>query len=127
MTMLASSGLSPSSFFPWVKKGFLKLRFATMVGVLVNTCLILVDFTGKAMAVPTADDLLKALPLSDSERENVLQGEIVRFTTEEGSDRELAMGAVLLVKNIPENLVPLFREAVVFKLVGGGYCIWRDF
>ncbi|HSF08614.1 MAG TPA: hypothetical protein VLA60_04320 [Nitrospirales bacterium] len=89
-----------------------------MVGVAVSICLILVDFTGIAMAVPTTEELLKALPLSDSEREDVLKGEIVRFTTEEGSDRELAMGAVLLVRNVPENLVPLWREAIVFKLVG---------
>jgi hypothetical protein len=116
--MLASSGLSRSSFFPWVPKGCLKLRFATMVGMLVSTCLILVDYTGTAMAVPTAEELLKALPLSDGERKDVLEGEIVRFTTEEGSDRELALGAVLLVKNVPKNLPQLWREAVVFKLVG---------
>ncbi len=118
MTMSASSGLSRSSFFPWVTKGSLKLRFATMVGVLVSTCLILVDFTSMAMAVPTAEDLLKALPLSDGERKDVLEGEIVRFTTEEGSDRELALGAVLLVRKVPENLVSLWREAVVFELIG---------
>ncbi|MDH4194920.1 MAG: hypothetical protein OEV70_12305 [Nitrospirota bacterium] len=116
--MLPASGLRHPSFFHWVKKGSLKLSFAGMVGVPVSTCLILVDFTSPAMAVPTAEELLKALPLSDGEREDVLKGEIVRFTTEEGSDRELALGAVLLVPKVPEKLLPLWREAVVFKLVG---------
>ncbi len=118
MTMWVSSGLSLSSLFHWFKKGSLKLRYAAMVGMMVSTCLILVDFTSTAMAVLTAEELLKALPLSDGEREDVLKGEIVRFTTQEGSDRELALGAVLLVRNVPKNLASLFREAVVFKLVG---------
>jgi len=116
--MLSLPGLISSSLFPWVKKGSLKLGYAAMVGMMVSTWLILVDFNSPAMAVPTAEELLQALPLSDSEREDVLKGEIVRWTTEEGSDRELAVGAVLLVRNVPENLVPLWREAVVFKLVG---------
>lgn len=118
MTMLSSSGLSLSSLFYWVKKGSLKLGFAAMVAVIGSGCVTLGGFTSPAMAVPTAEELLQALPLSDGERKDVLKGEIVRFTTEEGSDRELALGAVLLVSKVPENLVPLFREAVVFKLVG---------
>ena len=118
MTMLPSSCLSPSSLWHLGKQGSLKFGFAAMVGAMVSTCLIMPDFTSSAMAVPTAEELLKALPLSDGEREDVLKGEIVRFTTEEGSDRELALGAVLLVRKVPENLIPLWREAVVFKLVG---------
>ncbi len=116
--MLPSSGLRLSLLCNWVKRGSLKLGFAAMVGVMVSICLILADFTSPAMAVPTAEELLQALPLSDGERADVLKGEIVRFTTKEGSDRELALGAVLLVRKVPENLVPLWREAVVFKLIG---------
>jgi hypothetical protein len=116
--MLSLPGLISSSLFPWVKKGSLKLGFVPMVGMVVSICLILGGFTGVAIAVPTAEELLKALPLSDGEREDVLKGEIVRFTTKEGSDRELALGAVLLVQKAPENLVPLFRESTVLKLVG---------
>lgn len=116
--MVPSSELSLSSLFHWVKQGFSKLRFVVMVGMMVSTYLILVVFTGPAMAIPTAEELLQNLPLSDGERADVLKGEIVRFTTQEGSDRELALGAVLLVPKVPENLVPLWREAVVFKLVG---------
>lgn len=118
MTMLPSSGLSLSSLFHWDKPGVSKLRFEAMVGMMVRAWLLLVAFTSPAMAVPTAEEMLEALPLSDGERKAVLKGEIVRFTTEEGSDRELALGAVLLVPKVPENLVPLWREAVVFKLVG---------
>ena len=118
MTILPSRGLSLSSLFHPFKKGFLKVGYASMVGVLVCACLILGDLSSSALAVPTAEELLKALPLSDGEREDVLKGEIVRFTTEEGSDRELALGAVMLLRKVPENLVPLFREAVIFKLIG---------
>ena len=118
MTMCVSSGLRHPSLFHWGKKGALKPGVAGMVGLMGSICLILIGFTLPAMAVPTAEELLKALPLSDGERKDVLKGEIVRFTTEEGSDRELALGAVLLVSKAPENLVSLWREAVVFKLVG---------
>ena len=118
MTMLPTCGLSLSSLFHRFKKGDLVLGYTAMVGIMMCTCLILGVFISSAMAVPTAEELLKALPLSDGERADVLKGEIVRFTTEEGSDRELALGAVLLVPKTPENLLPLWREAVVFKLVG---------
>ncbi|MEO8325299.1 MAG: hypothetical protein ABI618_05575, partial [Nitrospirota bacterium] len=80
MTMLPTPGLSLSSLFHWFKKGHLGLGYAAMVGIMMCTCLILGIFTSSAMAVPTAEELLKALPLSDGEREDVLKGEIVRFT-----------------------------------------------
>jgi hypothetical protein len=118
MTMLPTSGMSLSLFFHWVRKGSLKFGFVATVAVMGSGCLILGGFTSSAMAVPTAEELLQALPLSDGERADVLKGEILRFTTEEGSDRELALGAVLLVKNVPENLPQLWREAVVFKIIG---------
>ncbi|MDH5576297.1 MAG: hypothetical protein OEY80_12505, partial [Nitrospirota bacterium] len=118
MTMLTPRGRSLSSLFPPCKKRSLQSVYTFMVGVMMCAGLILGDLFSMVMAVPTAEELLKALPLSDSEREDVLKGEIVRFTTEEGSDRELALGAVLLVQKAPENLVPLFRESAVLKLVG---------
>lgn len=118
MTMWVSSGLRHPSLFHWSKTGAVKLGVAGMVGLMGSICLILIGFTRPAMAVPTAEELLKVLPLSDGERADVLKGEIVRFTTQEGSDRELALGAVLLVPKVPENLVSLWREAVIFKLVG---------
>jgi len=116
--MLTPRGRSLSSLFPPCKKRSLQSVYTFMVGVMMCAGLILGDLFSMVMAVPTAEELLKALPLSDSEREDVLKGEIVRFTTEEGSDRELALGAVLLVQKAPENLVPLFRESAVLKLVG---------
>jgi len=118
MTMLPPRGLNLSSLFHPGNKNSSKSVYKFMVGVMMCAGLILGGLSNTAMALPTADELLKALPLSESEREDVLKGEIVRFTTEEGSDRELALGAVLLVQTVPDNLVPLWREAVVFKLVG---------
>ena len=55
-----------------------------LVGLLLGT------FSGAAMALPTADEVLEALPISDFKRDEIRSGEIVRWTTEEGSKRELA-------------------------------------
>jgi hypothetical protein len=101
-----------------LKKGTSKLGWAPMVGLMVCFCLILGSFSSSALAVPTAEEVAKDLGLSDSEREQVRNGEIVRWTTEEGSERELAVGVALLVKDKPKNLAHLFREALVYSLVG---------
>ncbi|MDH5564792.1 MAG: hypothetical protein OEY91_14370, partial [Nitrospirota bacterium] len=81
MTMLTPRGPSLSLFFHPCKKRSLQSVCTFMVGVTMCAGLILGDLFSIAMAVPTAEELLKALPLSDGEREDVLKGEIVRFTT----------------------------------------------
>ncbi|MDR4495428.1 MAG: hypothetical protein AB7P17_10050 [Nitrospirales bacterium] len=66
----------------------------------------------------TAQEVLEAIPLSDSEKENLQNGEIVRFTREETDDRELAVGMALLLKQTPEKVRELFLDAVEFQLIG---------
>jgi|KBSSwiStaDraftv2_1062776.scaffolds.fasta_scaffold17267_5 hypothetical protein len=67
-----------------------------------------------ASALPPADEVLQEFRISDSDRQRIRKGEIVTWTATEGSDRELALGMVLLVKTKPENLTDLFREAATF-------------
>lgn len=71
----------------------------------------------EAAALPTVDEVLKELHLSDIDRESILQGKIVDWTASEGSDRELALGMAFLVKAKPENLEEMYRQALVLKQV----------
>ncbi len=70
-----------------------------------------------ASALPTADEVMQELHLSDADRENIRQGKIVDWSASEGSDRELALGMAFLVKAKPENLYEMYREALVLKEV----------
>ncbi len=116
--MLSPPDLSLSSLKYPLRKGTLKLGWASMVGVIGCACLILGALSSAALAVPTAEEVLKALAISDSDQEEIQQGEIVRWTTTEGSDRELAVGVALLLRDTPKNLATLFREAVTYKIMG---------
>jgi hypothetical protein len=69
-----------------------------------------------AWATLTADDIMKTLPLSDSQRQDVLNGEIVKWTTMEAGERELAVGIIMLKKGTPEEAAQLFRGAGAYKL-----------
>ena len=73
----------------------------------------------EAAALPTADEVLQELHLSNSDREDIRKGKIVNWTASEGSDRELAIGMALLVKSKPHKLIAMFREATAYKKVPG--------
>ena len=70
-----------------------------------------------ARGTPTADDILNALPLSASQKRQVLNGNVVRWTTKESDDREIAVGIVMLMKANPEKAAQLFRGAEGYKLI----------
>jgi len=70
-----------------------------------------------AFALPSVDELMKELKLSDTDRENVRKGEIVDWSPPEGSDRELALGMVFLVKAKKEDLFEMYRQAMVLREV----------
>ena len=70
-----------------------------------------------ALALPTADEIMKELHLSDSDQQKVRKGDIVDWSPSEGSDRELALGMVFLVKSKPEELAEMYREALILKEV----------
>jgi hypothetical protein len=69
----------------------------------------------EAATLPSADQVLLDLHLSDSDRADIRQGKIVKWSATEGSDRELAVGMVLLAKAKGTNFVELFREASAYK------------
>jgi hypothetical protein len=71
----------------------------------------------EAATLPTADEVFQELHLSDIDRESIRQGKIVDWSLSEGSDRELAIGFVGLVKAKPKDLYPSYREALVLKEV----------
>ncbi len=79
-------------------------------------CLTIGFSINTALAAPTADDIMKALPISDSKKEDVLNGEVVKWTTTEAGERELAVGIIMLMKAKPEKAAQLFRGAQGYKL-----------
>jgi hypothetical protein len=82
----------------------------------VVTCLTIGYSIEPALAAPTADDIMKALPISDSQKQDVLNGEVVRWTTMEAGERELAVGIIMLMKKKPEKVAQMFRGAEGYKL-----------
>lgn len=84
--------------------------------VSLSGSLICIGPVPQAVAVPTAEEVLQELNISDIDKQSIQEGKIVKWTTSEGSDRELALGMALLAKTKASNLVELFREASAFKL-----------
>jgi hypothetical protein len=70
-----------------------------------------------AVELPTVDEVMKELKLSESDQEKVRHGEIVDWSPTEGSDRELALGMVFLVKAKTEDLAQVYRQALSLKEV----------
>ena len=95
-----------------MKRG-IALYTAMCIGLSVMICGSISD----ALALPTVDEIMQELKLSDSDKEKVRQGNIVDWSPTEGSDRELALGMVFLVKAKPEDLTPIYRQAIILKEV----------
>jgi len=89
----------------------------TCAVVSMSVGLVLCSSVLAASTLPSAEELLRELQLSDSDRQSLRAGNIVTWRTTEGSDRELALGLALLTKTKHESLVALFREAAVLKNV----------
>ncbi len=109
---------------PWAFRPF-GLSRLTSAACLGKACLLVSFFTyltigypiEPALGTPTADDVLKALPISDAQKQQVLEGEVVKWTTLEAGERELAVGVILLMKATPEKAAQLFRGAAGYKLI----------
>jgi hypothetical protein len=71
----------------------------------------------EAATLPTADEIFQEFHLPDSDQKNIRQGKIVDWSPSEGSDRELAIGFIGLVKGKPKDLFQSYREALVLKEV----------
>jgi len=90
-------------------------RGATRAVVTLCVGMLLCSPIPEASAVPTVDEVMKELRLSDSDKEKVRQGEIVDWKPTEGSDRELALGMVFMAKATPEDLASMYRQIMVLK------------
>jgi len=113
------SRIQPCVFIPFFLSRLTSASFLGQACLLASliTCLTIGYSIEPALATPTADDIMKALPISDSKKKDVLNGELVRWTTLESDDRELAVGIVMLKKGSPEEVGKLFREADAYKLI----------
>ena len=89
----------------------------TRAFVSLFVCLAFCSLVLEAWALPTVEELLQELQVSDRDRQSLRQGNIITWLSDEGSERELALGLALLVKAKNENLVRLFREATGLKKV----------
>jgi len=83
----------------------------------IVTCLTIGYAIEPALAAHTADDIMKNLPISDSQKQAVLNGEVVKWTTVESGERELAVGVIGLMKGKPEKAAKLFRGGAGYKLI----------
>ena len=100
---------------PILHRCVVNLLGATRTVVSICVALVLCSPVLEASELPTAYAVLRELQISDRDRQQIRDGNIVTWTATEGSDRELALGMALLVKTSAENLVELFREATAFK------------
>ena len=81
--------------------------------------LVLLQGFVKAEDELTAEYVLATLPLSDSERKGIFNGEIGDWVhPAETSNRELSVGGALIVQGkTPEDLLQHFRKAAEYKIV----------
>ncbi|NWF74453.1 MAG: hypothetical protein HXY51_15630 [Nitrospirae bacterium] len=96
---------------------FMTRHFVTFVALSLWIGLTVNGSILEAATLPTVDEVMQELHISDSDRASIMQGKIVDWTASEGSDRELALGMAFLVKTKPEDLFDMYREALVLKEV----------
>ena len=118
--LIQRSWFQPPVFIPFplprLTSAFAGLGHAFLLGSLV-VCLTIGYPIESARGTSAADDILKVLPISDSQKRQVLNGNVVRWTTKESDDREIAVGIVMLMKANPEKAAQLFRSAEGYKLI----------
>jgi hypothetical protein len=116
--LLQGSMIQPCVFIPFslplLMSTSMRLGQALMLASVV-TCLTIGYSIEPALAAPTADEVMTALPLSDSQKQDVLNGKVVKWTTTEAGERELAVGIIMLMKVKPEKAAQLFRGAEGYK------------
>ena len=103
------------SYFSNLYHWLIDRRNITSIVALVYLSVIFTGPIAEAAELPTVDEVMKELQLSDSDRENVRQGKIVDWSPTEGSDRELALGMVFLVKAKMEDLAEMYRQALALR------------
>ncbi len=105
------------SYLGYLHYWLINRRSITSFAVLLWLSLIVTGPIAEAAELPSVDEVMKELQLSGSDREKVRQGKIVDWSPSEGSDRELALGMVFLVKAKTEDLAQVYRQALSLKEV----------
>jgi hypothetical protein len=73
--------------------------------------------TPDAQAGPNVEQVLTDLPLSDGDKRQIMEGEIVQWTTTESSEREVVVGMAVLVRGKqPNETIKVFRQAIGLTL-----------
>jgi hypothetical protein len=71
----------------------------------------------EAHAGPNVEQVLADLRFSDGEKSQIMEGEIVQWTTTESSDREVVVGKAVLIRGKqPNETIKVFRQAIGFTL-----------
>ncbi len=71
----------------------------------------------EAHAGPNVDEVLADLPLSDGDKHQIREGEIVQWTRTESSEREVVVGKAVLVRGKqPNETIKIFRQAIGLTL-----------
>ncbi len=71
----------------------------------------------EAHAGPNVDEVLADLPLSDGDKHQIREGEIVQWTRTESSEREVVVGKAVLVRGKqPNETIKFFRQAIGLTL-----------
>jgi len=91
-------------------------RSATLYTVAMICTGLLLCHPGRAVAaLPTVDELMEELHISVGDKQRILDGKIVDWGADEGSDRELALGMAFLAKAKPEVLAEMYRESAISR------------
>ena len=71
----------------------------------------------EAHAGPNVEQVLADLPLSDGDKHQIMEGEIVQWTSTESSEREVVVGKAVLVRGKqPNETIDIFRQAIGLTL-----------
>ncbi|MEW6441209.1 MAG: hypothetical protein AB1640_09790 [bacterium] len=94
----------------------LSIVISTWVAVsAMAACVALCASFARATALPTLEELMSEFGFSKEDVQRVRNGELVKTTTQETSERELAAVMVFLVKAPPQKLVSFFEVGKGFR------------
>lgn len=85
-----------------------------LAAIALCACLILCG-VNRTLALPTLDELMADFPFSKDDVQRVRDGELVKTTAKETSDKELAVVMVFLAKAPVQKLITFFEVGRGFR------------
>jgi hypothetical protein len=93
------------------------LRLGIWPFLLIGITPMVTFVTPETHAGPNVEQVLTDLPLSDGDKHQIMEGEIVQWTSTESSEREVVVGKALLVRGKqPSETIKIFRQAIGLTL-----------